>query len=198
MANVHINCNLRNEIGSKACHRIRSRGQVPGVIYGHHFSGYSVQFDALELNKVIKEYGENALINVEVEGNTFPVMIKEIQRDPIKGNIIHIDLQKIYETEKIHVTVPIVLKGKEYVKNIGVIQQQLKNIEIECLPTQVPKNITVDISNLLTGRSLRVSDVEFGEEISVLNDKNEVIVSLASMKNEDGEEVENEDEVDLI
>lgn len=198
MANVHMNCNVRSEIGSNACHRIRERGQVPGVIYGHHFSGYNVQFDALELNKIIKEYGENALINVEVEGNTFPVMIKEIQRDPIKGNIIHIDLQKIYETEKIYVTVPIVLKGKEYVKNIGVIQQQLKNIEVECLPTQVPKNITVDISNLLTGHSLRVSDVEFGEEISVLNDKNEIIVSLASMKNEDGEKVENEDETNLI
>ncbi|WP_427337681.1 50S ribosomal protein L25 [Caloranaerobacter sp. DY30410] len=198
MNDIHINCNIRNETGKNACHRIRNNGQIPGIIYGRNFSNYSVQFDANELNKIIKEYGENALINVEVEGNTFPAMIKEIQRDPIKGDIIHIDLQKVYETERIHATVPIVLKGKEYVKNIGVIQQQLKNIEIECLPTQVPKNITIDISNLLTGHSLRVSDVEFGEEISVLNDKNEIIVSLASMKNEDDEEVENEDEVNLI
>ncbi len=180
-----LNCNIRNNVGTNACNRIRNTGQIPAVIYGRFFANHSIQLDSKEINNVIKNHGESAVIQVVVDGITYPAMIKEIQRDVMTGQILHIDLQQVYATEKIHTAVPVILAGKGKVSRDGILQQQLKKVDIECFPTNVPKFVSVDVSNLGIGGTLKISDVEFGEDFSVLNDAEEVIVSLAVVKNVD-------------
>lgn len=189
-----LSCDIRNEIGSNGCNRVRSRGHIPGVIYGHYFSNYPLEFDRKELNRLISNHGENALVNVSINGITYPAMIKEVQRDPVTGEIIHIDLQQVYATEKIHTSVPIMITGRKNLSKDTIIQQQLNKVDIECYPTNVPKYISVDVSGLPIGKSIKIQDVEFGEEISVLNDEREIILSLSLAKEMDeDEEIEEED-----
>lgn len=191
MVDTFINSTERNEIGSNACNRIRKKGSVPGIIYGHYFQNHNLEINAKELAKVIRSQGENALVEVEVNGITYPAMIKEIQRDIITRDIIHVDLQQIDVTEKIHTAIPVFLSGKENVIADGILQQQLPKVEVECLPGNVPKNITVDVSNLSIGDSLTISDVEFSEDFNILTEPEKVIVSVSK-----AEEIIEEDDDD--
>ncbi|RKD28817.1 50S ribosomal protein L25 [Thermohalobacter berrensis] len=179
-----VNSNLRNEVGTNQSNRLRRNGYVPGVLYGQNLTNYPLEIDAKELNRIIRQYGQNALIDIDVNGVKYPAIIKEVQRDPVNGRIIHVDFQYINTEKKIHTTVPIVLSGKEQAEKRGVLQQQVKDLEIECYPNSVPKHIKVNVSNLPVGKSLKVSDVEFGEELTVLNDNNEIIVSLSTVEYE--------------
>ncbi|WP_425446843.1 50S ribosomal protein L25 [Dethiothermospora halolimnae] len=179
-----LSCGLRNETGTNASHRTRRRGNVPGIIYGHHFTNYPLEIDSNQLNKLIREFGENAVISVSINGTDYPAMIKEVQRDVISDEIIHIDLQQVNVSEKIHTQVPITISGKKLIKDNGILQQQLEKINIECYPNDVPKSISVDVSNLTLGNSLRISDVEFGDEISILSDTEEIIATLSTFKEE--------------
>ncbi|MTI48800.1 50S ribosomal protein L25 [Sporosalibacterium faouarense] len=198
MPDTFLDCSLRNDVGSNASHRVRANGHVPGVIYGHHISSYPLEFDRKEINRIIKDHGENALVNVMVNGSSYPAMIKEIQRDSLTGGIIHLDLQQINISEKIHTAIPIVLNGKEKVDTTGILQKQLEKIEVECYPDKVPRFVSIDISDLVLGNSLRVSDVEFSEDFSILNDGEEVIVSLSHIKDEEVDDVEDTSSSDLI
>lgn len=190
MVDTFLNSSLRGETGSNASHRVRAEGHVPGVVYGHHFPNYHLELDRKELNRIIKDYGENALVNISINGNSYPAMIKDIQRDVVTGEIIHLDLQHINASEKIHTYIPVVINGKESIDHDGILQKQLEKLEVECLPHNVPKYISVDVSGLTIGSSLKISDVEFGEELSILNDLDQVIVSLSTVKNEEVDEEE--------
>ena len=187
-----LNSIIRNGVGSNACNRLRNTGYVPAVMYGRFFTNQPIQLYIKELNNIIKSHGESAVVQVVVDGITYPAMIKEVQRDAVTGRILHVDLQQVYATEKIHTAIPVLLAGKEKVSRDGVLQQQLKKVEIECYPTNVPKFVSVDVSDLGIGGTLRVSDVEFGEDFTVLNDAEEVIVSLSTANNLDIDEEEEE------
>ncbi|QXM06885.1 50S ribosomal protein L25 [Crassaminicella indica] len=174
-----IHGDLRNQIGSNACHRIRNIGHVPAVVYGPNTNTRAIELDKREIDNIIRNYGTNVLFDLQVDNNYSTVIIKEIQRNPLTNEIRHIDLQEISTNKPIHTTVPIRLIGKEKVESsIGVVQQQLREANIECLPDRIPESIDIDISSLAPGNPLRIADVEFGEEISVLNEPYEVVAAL--------------------
>ncbi len=191
--NESLNCSIRKEVGTNACHRIRGSGHVPGVIYGHYFANYPLEFDSKEIWKIIRQHGENAVVNVMINGVNYQAMIKEVQRDPISNEIIHVDLQQINTEEKIHTQIPVLLTGRENIDNDSVLQKQLQKVEVECYAQNIPENIKIDISDLQVGKSVRIADVEFGEEISVLNDDTEIIASLSFVEEEIIEDEEDED-----
>lgn len=178
MRNVSLTSSLRNEVGTNASHRVRRSGNVPGIIYGHNFANYALEFDYNTLNKLIRDNGENAIVNVVINSTPHTAMIKEVQRDIISGEITHIDLQQVNTSEKIHTSIPILLSGKDKLMD-GVLQQQIMKLDVECYPTDVPKNVSVDISSLALGDTFRVSDVEMGEEITILNDMQEIIALIS-------------------
>lgn len=198
MSNTMLSCDLRDGVGSNTCHKIRNKGHVPGVIYGHNISSYPLEFDSRDVNKIIREYGENAIVNVSVNGNSYPAMIKEIQRNIVTNEIIHVDLQQVNATEKIHTAIPILINGKDKVDNRGILQKQIEKIEVECYPNNMPRFVSIDVSDLEIGDLLRVSDVEFGDELSVLNDPEEIIVSLSTIKEEQMDDIGDTDNEDLI
>ncbi|EOD00579.1 50S ribosomal protein L25 [Caldisalinibacter kiritimatiensis] len=189
--NVELNCSLRNEFGSNACNRIRNRDKIPGVIYGRHLTNYPLEIDKREIEGILRNYGSNALVNVNINGTKYPAMIKEVQRDSVDQNILHIDLQQVNAAEKIHTSVPIMITGKATLSNDAILQQQIQRLDIECYPYDIPKSVSVNIADLALGSNLKVGDVEFGEEITVLNDDNEIILSLSQFKEEN---IEEEDE----
>lgn len=188
-----INSQIRNDIGSNKSNRVRNNGHIPGVVYGHEIEPKAIEVDRRDLNRIIKDYGENILVDLEVGGHTITSMIKEIQRDPIHREVIHVDFQSISYDKPIQATVPILLINKsEAESNYATIQHQLREVNIECLPQDLPENIEISVKDLTFGNPIKVADIEFAQEITVHNEANEVIASLTRAGNLDDEEVEQE------
>ena len=174
-----MHADIRNEVGSNACHRVRNSGHIPGVVYGHHVSTQSIEIDRKELDTILRNHGSNVLLNLDMAGQNATVLIKEVQRHPVSNEIRHVDFQEISYDKPIHTTIPIILRGKEKVESKNsVVQHQLRELHISCLPQHVPDSIELDISMLSSSHPLRIADVEFGMELTVLNEGKEVIASL--------------------
>ncbi|MEW9123630.1 MAG: 50S ribosomal protein L25 [Thermotaleaceae bacterium] len=180
MVKSALNASLRNEVGSNACHRIRNHGHIPAVVYGNQSrNNTTIEIDKGEIDGILRNYGTNMLLELDTGREHAMVMIKDIQRHPVSNEIIHMDFQEISYTDAIHATIPIVLKGKQKAESKeGIIQQQLRELHVSCLPQHMPERIEVDISTLKPGHPLRIADIEFAGELSILNQPGEIIASL--------------------
>lgn len=200
MLTASINSQMRNEIGKNASHRVRDAGDVPAIIYGNQIAPIPIQVNRKQMEALIRKLGTNAIINLAVGAEQRTVIIKEIQRDPVSWEMRHIDFQVIQHNQPVQTTVPVKLVGRgkgEYTDNI--IQQQLRELTIECLPEHIPENVKIDISKMSLGKPLTVADIEFefSEEISILNDPDEIIAMFLKadkLKEEDEENEEGEAE----
>ncbi len=193
MAIPKLNVMTRESNGKKSSHKLRKEGFVPGVIYGHNKETKSIKMDRQLLQKLLNKYGESGTVSLEMDGEIKPTIIKEVQRGIVKSEVVHIDFQELSAGEKIKMTVHITLVGKEKVESSStMIQQQLSELDIQCLPKDIPQGITVDVSQLEIGGSLTVADLDIfkDDKIEVLNDETEVVTSLISVNNEPEEEEE--------
>lgn len=166
----------------KCCHaakKERKNGKVPGVLYGKELNNFLFEIGELELNSQIKKTGEHGVININVDGNEQKALIKEVQRDPMKHNIIHIDLEKLSGNESIQTQIPIVFEGEGAVKSKGgILQKERMAVKVQCKANNIPKSINVDLSKLNIGDMLRVGDLEVSEEITFVDHLNSVIISV--------------------
>lgn len=195
---VVLNAEIRDKSGKGYSRRLRSQGMVPAVLYGQDIENLTLTVNAKDLKKIIKNHGRNVLINLKVNDNENTVMLREIQKSIIKDDIIHADFFKISLKEKIEVTVPIVLLGDAVgIKDGGILQNQLRELSVKVLPTEIPDTIEIDISNLEFGEAVAVKDVEVAPEIELLNDPDEIIASvIAPMEEEEEEEILEEEGVE--
>ena len=189
----------RQGTGKGAARAGRRSGRIPGVLYGHDEESVTVSVDALELNRLIQSISvENTIVDLEVKGEKepFKVLIREVQRHPYRDDVLHIDFFHIAMDEKIHVEVPVVLVGVPIgVKDKGgVVDHQLREIEIRCLPADIPEKIEMDISELDIGNSIHVKDLELPDlEIQTDLDRSVVAVLAPTVIVEpEEEEVEEE------
>ncbi len=183
---------VRKDVGKSASQRLRGRGYIPAVIYGSSINTLPLELDNKEVENFVRIYGTSGLVGLNVEGANYTVFVKEIQKDSVTGKIIHIDFQQVGHNEKIHVSVPIILRGKSLVERNGsIIQQQLRDLEVECSAENIPKALEFDISNLNPGDILKVADMEFSEEFSIIQDPQSIIASIAFAQDnrEDEEEI---------
>ncbi|MBF8982899.1 50S ribosomal protein L25 [Lutibacter sp. B2] len=192
-SNIHVD--LRNQSGTNACHKLRNRGHIPAVVYGHNINTKMVEVDKTEMDNIIRNYGTNALMDLCTGTGTDKdvVIIKEAQRDAITNELIHVDFQKVSYNDPIHAMIPIRLVGKQKVESsIGVVQQQLREIQVECLPQYMPESLEIDVAMLKPGVPLKVADIEFGGEISILEEKSLIVASLvrADKKIEEPESID--------
>lgn len=193
MAIPKLNVMTRESNGKKSSHNLRKEGFVPGVIYGHNKETKSIKMDGQLLQKLLDRYGASGTVNLELDGKIKPTIIKEVQRGIVKSGVVHIDFQELSAGEKIKMTVHITLVGKEKVESSStIIQQQLSELDIQCLPKDIPQGITVDVSQLEIGNSLTVADIDIFKDanIEVLNDETEVVTSLTSVNNKPEQEEE--------
>lgn len=166
MAIVSLTSARRSNTGKGAARRLRAAGQVPGVFYGRGEAAIPLTLGTKELEGILTGAdGGNVIVDLKVEGAEEAdrkAIIREIQRDPVAGDILHVDLQHISLTEMITVEVPVVLVGVPVgVKDGGgILEHLLREVEVECLPTDIPPHLDIDVANLGIGQSVHVSDLK--------------------------------------
>ncbi len=170
----------RDGKGKGAARRLRAKGMVPAVVYGHGAEPVHLAVDARELLRLLHtDAGTNVLVDLRVDHDQLLAIPREIQRDHIKGQFIHIDFLRVARDEKITVEVPVHLIGESHgVKEGGVVEHHLWTLQVECLPQDVPTAIEADVSNLGINESLKVGDISAGDRFTILTSPDEVIVSV--------------------
>jgi large subunit ribosomal protein L25 len=178
---VTITAERREEIGKGAARTSRRTGRVPGVLYGHGEESVAVSVDARELTKLVQSISvENTIVDLDLaDGGSFKVLIRELQRHPFRDETLHVDFFHVAMDEKIYVEVPIVVLGTPIgVKNKGgIVDHQLRELEVYCLPGSIPEKFEVDISDLDIGDAIHVSDLSI-EGVEIETDLERSVVTV--------------------
>lgn len=182
MAEVRLKAVKRDGIGKGAARRSRRDGKVPGIVYGHGMEPLSIEVDRREFVTALQtDAGMNVLLDLEIDGSTTLALTKELQRDPVRGTLLHADFIQIDRTEEVHVEVPVHLVGSAPgVAEGGVLEQPMNVVNVKARATEVPPAVDADISGLNIGDALRVSDLAREEGYEVLDDPEGVIASVAA------------------
>lgn len=181
--------------------RLKRENKVPAVVYGKGYEAKSIAIDERELTKFLKTHGESSLINLQVADDTFPVLIKEVQRNTLKNSIDHVDFFKVSMDEEVEYNAPIVLVGDaEGIKMGGILQHQKREVALKALPADMLESVEVDISEMKIGDTLTVADLNVDDKNTVIDDANEVVVSILAPKlaEEDIETPEEGEEPELV
>ena len=203
MEKVELSAVLREEIGKSMVKRLRAQDKVPAVVYKRGKETISIKLSKRELVDVLHtSRGENALITLKLknQGKTQPktVIMKDIQHEPLNGGILHVDFNEVSLAEKITVNVPIVTKGESIgVKEEGMLEHALWEVEIECLPSEIPENIEVDITELGIGDAVHVRDLILPKGIRVITDSQQSVLSVEPPTAEEVMEVEAAEETEV-
>jgi large subunit ribosomal protein L25 len=195
-----LNVEERPERGTRAARRLRREGLVPGVVYGGG-DGDSVSFkvDARVLRQVLVD--GSALIDLQVGGQTRPVIVKDQQLHPVRDEVVHIDLLEVRLDEKIQTQVALHVEGAEEapgVKEGGVLEHVTHQLNIEALPTAIPDSITVDVSGMEIAATMHLSEVSAPEGVTFLDDPEETLVATVVVPTEVEEPEEIEEETELV
>ena len=187
MAENELAVEVREGTGKGPARRLRASGRVPAVCYGRGAKSLGISLDPLALDQLLKgsTAGMNTLIALQVEGggeyHGKPMLVKELQRNPVSREILHADLYAVNLQEAIQVSVPIHLEGSpEGVKMGGILDQTLREVELECMPQAIPEELRLDVSELLVGQSLHVRDLSIPEGATLLSDLDLSVVTVAT------------------
>jgi large subunit ribosomal protein L25 len=190
----------RTSDGSRAVRRLRRSGRVPGVLYGGGGDAVGFDTDARELRLALARSG--AVLDLSVDGGkATPVVLKETQRDPVRGETLHVDLLRVRLDQAIHAVVPLELTGTEDapgVKEGGVLEQITRELNVEALPTAIPESIVHDVSEMVIGDTLLLAVIAVPEGVTLLDDVQETVVVTLSpprLQAEVEEEIEAETEL---
>lgn len=182
-----VTAQSRKAGGKNDAKRVRKTGLVPAALYGAGKDPMAVAVDPKAVSKVLRsETGHNTIFDLAVNGGTEKVMIVDWQHEPIKGKLLHVDLKRIAMDKVLRVSVPVVLKGTpEGVKTEGgILEQLVREIEIECLPADIPSAITVDVSGLTFGQNIRVADLAHDGNLKFLTDEDQMVAHITHVKEE--------------
>jgi large subunit ribosomal protein L25 len=167
--------------------RVRVAGKVPAVVYGAGKDSMPVSLDPRQVTKILNsKTGHNTIFDLSLAGENTKAMIVDWQYEPIKGSLLHIDLKRIAMDKLLRVEVPIVLKGESAGVKAqgGILEQMLREVEIECLPGDIPSAIEADVSELVFGKVLRVGDLPQSDKIKYITDENQPVVHITTVKEE--------------
>jgi len=173
MASAQLSGSVRDNRGKGVARSLRSSGRVPAVIYGHGREPQSLSIDTRELEKLLSHISaENTVIDLSVDGKSARTLIREIQRHPFRKQILHVDFQELVAGEKVIVRVPIVLMGVPAGVRMdgGVLDQTLRELEVEVDPANIPNHLEIDVTELTIGSSVHVSDITLPEGVEIVGD----------------------------
>jgi len=176
------------KFNKNAARRVRVAGKIPGVIYGAKEPSIAVELDPKQMLRILhSESGHNTIFDVDVKGSSrAKAMIVDWQYEPIRGHLLHIDLKRIAMDKAMLVEVPVVLDGVPTgVKTDGgMLEQVLREVEIECLPGDIPAHINVDVSGLKIGDSIRVADLPHGGKFKFITDEDATVAHVTIIREE--------------
>lgn len=192
-----LQAQVREETGKSNAARLRRDGLLPCVLYGSEVDTIPLTVKTAELMQIIREGGHNVLIKVKVDSEEYITLVREVQLHPVAKDYLHADLQWISMKDKLQTLVPVLIVGVApgVEHEGGVLQQQLREVEVECLPTDIPDHVEVDISELGFGESLSVEDLVVGPGVEFITEPDEVVVSVVAVQVEEEPE-EDDDELE--
>ncbi|MCZ6877327.1 MAG: 50S ribosomal protein L25 [Acidobacteria bacterium] len=200
MAQFTVQAEERQKTGKGANRRLRMQGKLPAVVYGQGLETLSVSVNAQDVDLILhSEAGHNTIFQLQVSGKLTDVLIKAYQLDPVKGSLLHADFQAVALDQKMTFAVPVQVVGTaQGVIAGGVLDQVLREIEVECLPTEVPDHIPLDVTELEIGDSVRVGALQLdNSKISLLSAPDLVILSVVPPHvEEEVEEIVEEEELE--
>ena len=191
---------VRDTHGTRPVRRLRRQGLIPGVVYGKSTEPISVMVGQREMSRLLREMGgEHAMVTLRLDGAADgkkpqgwekPALIEEVQHHPVDGHILHIDFRAVSLTERVRVPVAVELKGEPVgvKQDGGILEQFLREIEIECLPTEIPNHLELDVNALTIGQSLHVRDLKAPEGTRILTEPDVTIASVQAQREEKPEE----------
>ncbi|WP_163655597.1 50S ribosomal protein L25/general stress protein Ctc [Listeria sp. PSOL-1] len=161
--------------------KIREEGRIPAIVYGYKASNIPVSIDALELIKAVRDHGRNEVFTINVDGSKLNVLLHEYQIDPLKDELIHVDLLAVNMTEEVEAEVPVTLTGESKgVKEGGVLQQVLYELTVSATPNKLPETIEVDITEIGVGDSLAVKDISAVNNYKVVTEGESIVATVSA------------------
>ena len=174
MANASLTATARATSGKGAARSLRREGSVPAVIYGHAREAQSLAVPSRDLEKLLGTIAAGStVVELAIDGKTSRTLIREIQRHPFKRHVLHVDFQELVAGEKITVMIPLVLHGVPEGVRLGggILEQMMREIEVEVDPANIPNHIDVDVSHLIVGHSVHVNELKIPAGVTVLADE---------------------------
>jgi len=184
--NLTVAAKLRAVRGKNEARRLRASGLIPAVVYGSGKDALAISVDPRKVTRILHSgSGHNTIFDLSVDGGeTTPVMIVDWQLDPVKDALLHVDLKRIDLTRRLKVSVPVYVYGepKGVKEQGGLLEIVTREIEVECLPDDIPEHFTVDVSDLLIGQSRRASEVPMSESTRLLTSADAVIAHVVALR----------------
>ena len=184
-AEKNVEAKPRQGGGKNDARRLRTTGMIPAVVYGAGQDSQAIAVDPKQMNRILRsESGHNSIFDLSLGGQTAKVMIVDWQYEPIKGALLHVDMKRIAMDKVLQVSVPIVLKGEAPGVKVqgGILEQILREVEIECLPADIPGHIDADVSQLNFGEVIRVSDLPHDDKVKFVTDEGQPVAHVVAVK----------------
>ena len=190
---IKLEVSTRERLGSRESRRLRNRGLVPGILYGTGIEPHAIAVPERDLRKALTGgSGMHAILDVVVTGigSTHPSILKDYQQDPLRGKLVHVDLQEVRLDRPISATVTVVLTGGDDAPGVregGALSQVAREVNVEALPMEVPEHIELDVSGMAMGDSMRLSDLPPREGVTFLDDPDTVLATVTIPMREEPE-----------
>ena len=183
-----VEAQVREAKGKNVARRMRKSGKVPAVVYGAGKPAVSVSVDPKQISRILHSAtGYNTIFELQLDGERSKAMIVDWQWEPIKGALLHLDLKRIAMDQRLKVKVPIALKGEAagVKQQGGILDQVLREVEVECLPSDIPSHVDADVSHLVFGQALRVGDLPVDRsKVRIITPADQVVAHVTSVKEE--------------
>jgi large subunit ribosomal protein L25 len=184
ISDITVEASLRKKTGSAESRRLRSQGMIPAIVYGDKKDPLAVAVNTKQVTLILRsESGHNTIFKLQAPGQDDAiVMIKEWEIHPVTGKLAHADFYRISLTQKQHVSVPVHVVGEApgVKTGGGILETHLRELEVECLPTEIPEHITIDVSHLNLGDHIMVKDLKVSDKVRLMNSADQVIVAVSS------------------
>jgi large subunit ribosomal protein L25 len=183
MASAQLSATPRDGTGKGSARSLRAQGKIPAVIYGHGREPQSLAIETRELEKLLSKISaESTVIELSMDGKSARTLIREIQRHPFKRQILHVDFQELVAGEKVTVRIPIVLMGvPEGVRQDGgILDQVMRELEIEVDPANIPNHVEVDVNPLRIGDSVHVSDITLPDGVELVGEPDSTVCVVSA------------------
>ncbi len=185
MSQVVFAAKKRTDLGSGNTRRLRKAGRIPGVVYGRSGKALSIDVDAMEFSNGIKGISESTIVKLDIEGEAHEAFVKDTQWSIISGDVLHVDFYEIERGILLRAKVAVHVSGNPVgVREGGILELPIHEIEVECLPKDLPERIDVDISELKVNQSIHVADLKLGDSVKILTSSDQVIALVKFAKAE--------------
>jgi large subunit ribosomal protein L25 len=186
---LNVEAEPREDFGKNAARRLRHAGRIPAVVYGGGGPSIPIVVDPRKISAILcSESGHNAIFTLDIRGKApARVMLRDWQVDPVHGDLLHVDMVRVARDTRLKLKVPVHITGEAKGVKVqgGIFEFVLRELEVECLPEDIPDHITAEVTELTIGRNLRVADLPVGEKVKVLTDPGRVVAHVVALRAEE-------------